>query len=245
MCRGPRNGKGFAIGGKTYLNIFIELLNSPKHLLELWVFHIFLQILEISYSSNSNYVSYIKHSWCIHQKIKTFLMPNMFILWISFPIICGCLEHGLNTITHHATLVFSGNFWLWWLGEDSLLQDWNRKAHKRGYHVEVSQFVFTLLLIHIKLRVIIYKAILFFSTFYTCHLYTWIVIYPWHTVKSRTDATGEVTNQQVHMPGILPKIPGRFYFYFGKPIETEGMPNAYFTTLECPWNLVVKIILPT
>ncbi|KAK7336128.1 hypothetical protein VNO77_16661 [Canavalia gladiata] len=38
----------------------------------------------------------------------------------------------------------------------------------------------------------------------------------------RTDASGEVANQPVHMPGILPKVPGRFYYYFGKPIETEG-----------------------
>ncbi|KAM6549520.1 hypothetical protein CsatB_021196 [Cannabis sativa] len=40
--------------------------------------------------------------------------------------------------------------------------------------------------------------------------------------KLRNDATGEVANQPVHLPGILPKIPGRFYYYFGKPIETEG-----------------------
>ncbi|PNX82856.1 acyltransferase-like protein chloroplastic-like, partial [Trifolium pratense] len=38
----------------------------------------------------------------------------------------------------------------------------------------------------------------------------------------RAGASGEVANQQVHMPGILPKVPGRFYYYFGKPIETEG-----------------------
>ncbi|KAB1202858.1 hypothetical protein CJ030_MR8G024971 [Morella rubra] len=41
-------------------------------------------------------------------------------------------------------------------------------------------------------------------------------------VKLRTDANGEVANQDVHLPGILPKFPGRFYYYFGKPIETEG-----------------------
>ncbi|GLT57373.1 hypothetical protein SLA2020_303510 [Shorea laevis] len=42
------------------------------------------------------------------------------------------------------------------------------------------------------------------------------------TVKLRTDANGELANQDVHYPGILPKFPGRFYYYFGKPIETEG-----------------------
>ncbi|XVE67641.1 hypothetical protein DITRI_Ditri09bG0004400 [Diplodiscus trichospermus] len=41
-------------------------------------------------------------------------------------------------------------------------------------------------------------------------------------VQLRTDANGEVANQDVHLPGVLPKLPGRFYYYFGKPIETEG-----------------------
>lgn len=41
--------------------------------------------------------------------------------------------------------------------------------------------------------------------------------------NDRNDASGEVANQDIHLPGILPKMPGRFYFLFGKPIETEGM----------------------
>ncbi|XVF57716.1 hypothetical protein PTKIN_Ptkin07bG0005000 [Pterospermum kingtungense] len=41
-------------------------------------------------------------------------------------------------------------------------------------------------------------------------------------VRLRTDANGEVSNQDVHLPGVLPKLPGRFYYYFGKPIDTEG-----------------------
>ncbi|KAH9743272.1 AB hydrolase-1 domain-containing protein [Citrus sinensis] len=41
------------------------------------------------------------------------------------------------------------------------------------------------------------------------------------TIKLRTDANGEIQNQDIHLPGILPKLPGRFYYYFGKPIETE------------------------
>jgi len=45
--------------------------------------------------------------------------------------------------------------------------------------------------------------------------------------KSRSDAGGEVANQPVHMPLILPKVPGRFYYYFGKPLEMEGILNAY------------------
>ncbi|KAG8656016.1 hypothetical protein MANES_04G090600v8 [Manihot esculenta] len=38
----------------------------------------------------------------------------------------------------------------------------------------------------------------------------------------RTEEQGEVGNQDMHLPGILPKFPGRFYYYFGKPIETKG-----------------------
>lgn len=38
----------------------------------------------------------------------------------------------------------------------------------------------------------------------------------------RNDEEGEVRNQDLHMPGLIPKIPGRYYIYFGKPIETKG-----------------------
>lgn len=38
----------------------------------------------------------------------------------------------------------------------------------------------------------------------------------------RATVEGEVGNQAVYLPGILPKFPGRFYYHFGKPIETEG-----------------------
>ncbi|KAE8697432.1 putative Esterase/lipase/thioesterase family protein [Hibiscus syriacus] len=39
----------------------------------------------------------------------------------------------------------------------------------------------------------------------------------------RVDASGEVANQQMYLPVMLPKFPGRFYYYFGKPILSEGM----------------------
>ncbi|KAF8087639.1 hypothetical protein N665_0573s0012 [Sinapis alba] len=42
------------------------------------------------------------------------------------------------------------------------------------------------------------------------------------TIKLRNDEEGEVRNQDLHIPGIIPKIPGRYYVYFGKPIETKG-----------------------
>ncbi|KAJ4901064.1 Uncharacterized protein Rs2_15015 [Raphanus sativus] len=32
----------------------------------------------------------------------------------------------------------------------------------------------------------------------------------------------ELGNQDLYLPGPVPKIPGRFYYYFGKPIETSG-----------------------
>ncbi|KAK8566077.1 hypothetical protein V6N13_021152 [Hibiscus sabdariffa] len=41
--------------------------------------------------------------------------------------------------------------------------------------------------------------------------------------KARADASGEVANQHMYLPVMLPKFPGRFYYYFGKPILTEGM----------------------
>ncbi|KAL6508142.1 hypothetical protein OROHE_021684 [Orobanche hederae] len=41
-------------------------------------------------------------------------------------------------------------------------------------------------------------------------------------VKLRSEAVGEVANQDVHFPIVLPKVPGRFYYLFGKPIETQG-----------------------
>ncbi|KAL6143058.1 hypothetical protein ACLB2K_053756 [Fragaria x ananassa] len=39
-------------------------------------------------------------------------------------------------------------------------------------------------------------------------------------VRSTDD--GEIGNQALHLPGIAPKFPGRFYYKFGKPIETAG-----------------------
>ncbi|TKY61425.1 Acyltransferase protein [Spatholobus suberectus] len=43
------------------------------------------------------------------------------------------------------------------------------------------------------------------------------------SVKFREETSGEVANQNLSFPVLLPKIPGRFYFLFGKPIRTEGM----------------------
>ncbi|XP_011032515.1 PREDICTED: acyltransferase-like protein At1g54570, chloroplastic [Populus euphratica] len=42
------------------------------------------------------------------------------------------------------------------------------------------------------------------------------------SIKIRDENQGEVANQVFYMPGLLPKVPGRFYFLFGKPVETKG-----------------------
>lgn len=43
--------------------------------------------------------------------------------------------------------------------------------------------------------------------------------------KLREEMGGEIANQQLHLPAVLPKIPGRLYFMFGKPIQTKGKEN--------------------
>ncbi|KAJ7978061.1 Acyltransferase-like protein, chloroplastic [Quillaja saponaria] len=42
------------------------------------------------------------------------------------------------------------------------------------------------------------------------------------TIKFRDETQGEVASQDIFIPAILPKIPGRFYYLFGKPIQTKG-----------------------
>lgn len=38
----------------------------------------------------------------------------------------------------------------------------------------------------------------------------------------REGMRGEIAKQQLHIPIFLPKLPGRIYFLFGKPIQTKG-----------------------
>ncbi|KAJ9562571.1 hypothetical protein OSB04_007731 [Centaurea solstitialis] len=40
--------------------------------------------------------------------------------------------------------------------------------------------------------------------------------------KMRTEMEGEIANQDLHFPILLPKVPGRYYYLFGKPIITQG-----------------------
>lgn len=42
------------------------------------------------------------------------------------------------------------------------------------------------------------------------------------TVNIRDETSGEVANQTLFFPGLLPKVPGRLYYLFGKPIQTKG-----------------------
>ena len=39
----------------------------------------------------------------------------------------------------------------------------------------------------------------------------------------RDETKGEVANSNLFFPLMVPKIPGRFYYLFGKPIKTKGM----------------------
>lgn len=45
------------------------------------------------------------------------------------------------------------------------------------------------------------------------------------SVKIRDENSGEVANQNLSFPVVLPKMPGRFYYLFGKPIRMKGMEN--------------------
>lgn len=44
----------------------------------------------------------------------------------------------------------------------------------------------------------------------------------WIEERTTVRETTDVANQEIFIPGVVPKVPGRFYFLFGKPIETKG-----------------------
>lgn len=41
-------------------------------------------------------------------------------------------------------------------------------------------------------------------------------------VRAGKEVQGKISEQFFYCPGFYPKVPGRFYFLFGKPMETEG-----------------------
>nr|XP_023871395.1 acyltransferase-like protein At1g54570, chloroplastic [Quercus suber] len=43
-----------------------------------------------------------------------------------------------------------------------------------------------------------------------------------NAIRLRDEASGEVASQKLFIPLLMPKIPGRFYYLFGKPIKTKG-----------------------
>lgn len=57
------------------------------------------------------------------------------------------------------------------------------------------------------------------------YLRDWIKVINEDLPSVRETVVGEDGNQVLHLPGLLPKVPGRLYFLFGKPIETKGMAN--------------------
>ncbi|KAJ0775023.1 hypothetical protein HanOQP8_Chr03g0118301 [Helianthus annuus] len=43
--------------------------------------------------------------------------------------------------------------------------------------------------------------------------------------NDRKEMGGEISKQKLHFPIFLPKLPGRLYYMFGKPIRTKGKEN--------------------
>ncbi|CAN1761268.1 Phytyl ester synthase 1, chloroplastic [Linum perenne] len=58
--------------------------------------------------------------------------------------------------------------------------------------------------------------------------------------RLRDEAKGEVANQELFIPGLLPKVPGRIYFLFGKPITTKGREDILRNKEEAN-NLYLQI----
>ncbi|KAK4749546.1 hypothetical protein SAY87_026995 [Trapa incisa] len=57
----------------------------------------------------------------------------------------------------------------------------------------------------------------------------------------REKGNGEVANEQVFIPGILPKIPGWIYYLFGKPIQTHGRGDHILKDREKAVELYLQI----
>ncbi|XP_010243600.2 PREDICTED: acyltransferase-like protein At1g54570, chloroplastic [Nelumbo nucifera] len=62
-----------------------------------------------------------------------------------------------------------------------------------------------------------------------------------NVIRLRNDSSGEVANQDMFYPGIFPKIPGRFYYLFGKPIETRGREKILLKDREKANKLYLHI----
>ncbi|XP_044970400.1 acyltransferase-like protein At1g54570, chloroplastic [Hordeum vulgare subsp. vulgare] len=58
------------------------------------------------------------------------------------------------------------------------------------------------------------------------YLREWIESINKDSQRVRDSVKGEEGNQDMHIPAIIPKVPGRFYYLFGKPIKMDGMNNV-------------------
>ncbi|KAK3164363.1 hypothetical protein QOZ80_1AG0016610 [Eleusine coracana subsp. coracana] len=54
----------------------------------------------------------------------------------------------------------------------------------------------------------------------------WIESINKETQRVRDSVKGEEGNQDMYLPALVPKVPGRFYYLFGKPIEMKGMSDV-------------------
>ncbi|XP_048552009.1 phytyl ester synthase 1, chloroplastic-like, partial [Triticum urartu] len=57
------------------------------------------------------------------------------------------------------------------------------------------------------------------------YLKDWIKSFNEDLPTLRDTVIGEDGNQALHLPVVLPKVPGRLYFLFGKPIKMKGLNN--------------------
>nr|ACH63234.1 esterase/lipase/thioesterase family protein [Rheum australe] len=58
--------------------------------------------------------------------------------------------------------------------------------------------------------------------------------------RVRADKNGEAANEDLFMPVIAPKAPGRFYYHFGKPIETRGK-KEYLNDKDNAMELYMRV----
>uniref|UniRef100_A0ACD5UPC0 Uncharacterized protein n=1 Tax=Avena sativa TaxID=4498 RepID=A0ACD5UPC0_AVESA len=54
----------------------------------------------------------------------------------------------------------------------------------------------------------------------------WIESINKDNLRVRDSVKGEEGNQDMYIPAIVPKVPGRFYYLFGKPIKMKGINNV-------------------
>lgn len=108
--------------------------------------------------------------------------------------------------------------WLWWSEEHSIRQRVDRRNESRCWEDKVH------FLIHI-MRMFTFCIVLFsWNIAYRCGcLYNREFHARGVTYACRVGVDDEISNQQLYFPGLLPKLPGRLYYLFGKPIETRGM----------------------